>query len=427
MKNHLKPINIIYLVRVLDGAAFSSVMPFILLHLTKTFGHSASYAGMLLGAQSMVPVFAGIALGVAMTKIERRLALLVSMAALAIASLWIMTGAGGGAGLWMAFVLSGLAFSGSRIAFSSSVPDYLAKEECAQGYALLHSSANVGMALGPVLSGYWVARENYQYALLVPVGLYALSALTVWLGLPKGSQQDLTQKQVPTIKNVLSTLGAPGLALVLSIVGIYSFYCVQAQADLVGLAKYFVDYFGSTQATSFYWTLQSLAIVFVVPLSGRWMKGWQIRPMFIAFACGAALFACGPLSLAFFGPQSLSWAFVSLMLLSIVGESLFVPPFGALLVNLTGTQNAGVIFGLTNTAMSLARAVGASVGGLLLGKAIAMNHLPFYWIGFGAIVLTAFAVFGTGGALAATAFVRRKEVVFIGTRATSSKVVEQTS
>ena len=408
VRKHLSPIRVLYIGRALEGAAYSSLMPFILLHFMKTLGLTAVASGFVISAREMVPIFTAIAMGWAISKISRRDALVASLSALCLASLVFKTGLAGMPGLFAAALLSGLAYSAMRIAFASSIPDFMEKEESVQGFAMLHSSANIGYAIGPLLSGYWVAKQDYASAFWVAIGLYLLAAVTLSFGLPRTAGKAGAQEPA-SIREIGSQLGWTGALVLFSVFAILFVNGIRVQIDLLGLAKYFVDYFHSTTATSLYWTIQSLAIVFLVPMSGRVMKSWPVKPLFYAYLAGSVISAMAYVSLGFFGPESLVSGFVVMTALSILGECLWAPCMGAIFLHLVGKRQMGLIFGISSTVLALGLALGSSVGGVMLDKALSRQFLPFYWQTLGMISLPAFAALALLGFVALRLYLKREQ------------------
>lgn len=388
-----------------EGAAFSSLMPFILLHFTGALGLTAAASGAILGAREIMPVFTGVAAGWLVAKIGSRSLVGVSMCILGLATAVWMMGLGGQPALWAAALFSGMASSAVRVGFSSSVADLTAKDEASHAFAILHACANVGFAVGPLLNTHWVSQQDYARAFTVPITLYLVASLFMFFGVPgnvgRGQREGENDQK---LRNLVRQYGTQGLLFFTAVMLVIFFNGIRLQADVVGLGKYFVDYFHSTRATSFYWTVQSLAVVVLVPWSGRLMKGWALRPLFFCFAAGMALIAAGFWSLAWFGPEALRPAFASLILLSVLGECLCVPAYGALLVNLMGPRKAGLAFGLASTVAAVGMSLGASLGGMLLGKSVLLHSMPSYWQWVGILCIGAYAVALAMGHFALEAF-----------------------
>lgn len=401
MRSSLTPIRVLCAARLLTGAAFSSVMPFVLLHFTETFKLAAASSGSILGVQELVPVFTGLAAGWLVVKTGTRRLFILSLAALALATLEWMAGYGGVAGLWTSAVVSGMAFSAVRVCFASSVPDLLPKKEASHGFAMLHAYANVGYAVGPLLNAFWVERRDYAHAFMVPIGLYSLATLLVAFGLPAGAGRDTAEKEAGAgLKSLALEHGERGLLLLAAVMTVVFFNGIRLQADIVGLGKYFVEYFHSTRSTSLYWTIESGAVVLLVPFGGRLVRDWELPSLFAAYVAGTALIAAGFWTLGYFGPTHLTMAFTALISLCVLGECLCVPAFGALVVNLMGPKRAAMAFGLASTVAGVGMSVGASLGGFLLERMLGLHSLPAYWQWLGIICMPAFAIAFIVGAFA---------------------------
>lgn len=388
-----RPLHGVYAARLLAGAAFSSMMPFVLLHFTETFKLSPVSAGSVLSVQELMPVFTGMVAGWLVVRTGSRSLLGAALGLLGLTTWQWMNGAGGLEALWASAVVSGISFSALRVAFSSTVADLVEKEEASHAFAMLHAYTNVGMAVGPLLNSYWVSQKDYRNAFWVPIGLYLLAALVISLGIssdvgrsgegPDGSFD---------LRRLRLEYGGWGLLFISAIMLTMFFNGIRAQANIIGLAKYFTDYFHSTRATSMYWTVQSLAVVLLVPFGGRLVRNWDIKALFIAFVSGMALIASGFWTLGFFGPSSLSLAFASLIVLTVLGECLCVPCYGALLVNFLGKKRTGMAFGMASTIGALGMSVGASLAGVLLERSERIQSLPSYWQWIGPLCVGAFVV-----------------------------------
>lgn len=408
MRASITPIRALYAARLLEGAAFSSLMPFVLLHFTRTLGLTPVSSGAILSVREIMPVFTGVAAGWLVGRSGCRSLLGGSLLLLALATFAWMAGVGGTPALWVAAAISGMATSAVRVGFSSSVADLTTKEASSQVFAMLHSSANVGFAMGPLLNAYWVQREDYSRAFLVPIVLYLIAAGLVVAGI--GGDVGRTERapeQGDSATAALRQYGAFGLAFIIAVMIVIFFNGIRLQANLIGLGKYFVDYFHSTRATSLYWTAESLAVVALVPFGGRWMTGWALRSLFTAFVAGMALIAAAFCSLGYFGPAALGPAFTVLVVLSVIGECLCVPAYGALLVNLFGSRKAGLAFGLSSTVAAIGMSTGASLGGALLERSLRLGLLPSYWRWVGGLCVAAYFISFAIGYLALSGYQRK--------------------
>lgn len=409
LKKGLTPPRVIYFAKALEGAAYSSCMPFLLLHFMKTLGLTAVASGVIMSAREMVPIFTAIAMGWVVAKSDRKAVLVISLLALSASIFAFRAGLAGQAGLIGAALVSGLSNSALRIAFSSSIADFMSKEESAQGFASLHAASNVGFAVGPLISGYWVASQDYANAFWVSIGLYFLAALAIYFLLPHAAMNQAESREPVSIKEIGLSLKTAGLLFLFSVLAVFFVNGIRTQIDLLGLAKYFVDYFGSTRATSLYWTIQSIAVVFLVPLSGRWMKGWTLKALFASYVIGSIISAIAYVSLGFFAPQNLISGFAVLIVLSVIGECLWAPCLGAILINLVGKGQVGFMFGISNTVLALGMTSGSSLGGLMLGRALELRSLPYYWTALGMICIPSLAAIAVLGFISLRAYLHKQE------------------
>ena len=106
IRKQLTPVRILYVGKALEGAAYSSCMPFLLVHFMKTLGLTAVASGFVLSAREMVPIFTALAMGWVVAKTSRKPVLVISLAALGVSILAFKTGFGGGSGLLAAALLS---------------------------------------------------------------------------------------------------------------------------------------------------------------------------------------------------------------------------------------------------------------------------------------------------------------------------------
>ncbi|MBI2069569.1 MAG: MFS transporter [Elusimicrobia bacterium] len=378
MNNVLSPLRAVYLVRLLQAAAYAAGNPFLLLHLTVGLGYSEAVAGSVIALRLLVPIVGGLLGGAVVGATGIKPMFFYSLAALAAGTLAFINDLGNPITLYVGAIISGLGVSVLNVTFRSCVANLSEEKTYAKNFASVHSIENIGYALGPVISLPFVSQQNYAGALLAMVAVYSIGCAIVWRFIPS----DSTIKQAAAVAGPgagTSRLGAFGVAF---LAFVFTFSAIFKWTE-IGIAKHFADHFRFVQGTSYYYTGQSVLIVLLTPLVGRWITHSSRSVMLGFYFAGSLIFVASFAALGFYGPAQGMAALAMLTLVSTMGEALVVPSQSALVAQLLGRERAGFAFGLFGSTVAAGSALGSAGGGVALGWAAQAGNLPAYWTLFG--------------------------------------------
>jgi len=358
---------VLFLIVVVDLIGFGLVIPLLPFY-AERYAASPQQVTMLLAVFSFMSMLSAPLWGRLSDRIGRRPVLMTSMAAAALAYLWL----GFASALWMLFAARALAgtCAGNIAAAQAYVADVTPPEKRARGMGMIGAAFGLGFIVGPALGGV-VAGNTLATADLRTPGLIACGlSLTALLGvifllkesLPAGLPVRAPRSRMIALREAL---GRKMLARLLAIffLTILAFAGMEATLALWAMAQFG---WGPAQIGYIFTYVGLLSAIMQGGLIGRLTNHFGEERLLLA---GLVLIAAGLLVL----PLARELA---LLLLSVTGLALGMgamqPSLNSLISRCAGASEQGEVMGVAQSVGSLSRVLGPLLAGALfagLGRA----------------------------------------------------------
>ena len=380
-----RALAVVLLVVFVDLVGFGILIPIIPLY-AEAFGASEFVVGVLLASYSMTQFLFAPLLGRLSDEQGRRPVLLLSLAGSVLA--WTLFGLA--EALWMLFVARLLAgaMGGNIAAAQAYVADVTTAENRASGLGLIGAAFGLGFVFGPAIGGLVsspgalaVARSILPAA--VPVSQFTIPAFVAalitavnlvgaWVLLPETNPDPEAQSRESRLQQLGSALATPALAGLLGAFFLASLAFSGMESMFVLFTK---DVYGFGTTANGY-VLAYLGVVIAVVqggLVGRAAARWGEKRLAMG---GAAVEFFGLLAIPFapqvgrllppvgpLGPELL--ALLGILAVLAVGNGFTNVSLTTLVSRSASEDEQGSAFGLTQSAASIARAVGPVAAGAL--------------------------------------------------------------
>jgi MFS transporter, DHA1 family, tetracycline resistance protein len=358
------PLFVIFVTVFIDLVGFGIVIP-ILPYYVESFGGTPQQQGLLLTSYSVMQLIFSPVLGRMSDRYGRRPVLFLSLVGSGIGFL-VMGFAGA---LWVLFagrILAGI--TGGNISTAQAyIADVTTPENRAKGMGMFGAAFGLGFIFGPAIGGvmsYWGIHVPVIFA-----GALALAnAALLYFTLPETITPDHPART--TVRGwgyFFEQLRQPRLALVLLVYFLFvvSFSIMTTTFIYYTILRY--DYNARDNGYLFAY-IGVLSAVVQGLLIGRLVKRWGEAALVIAgaFVLTASLAALPYVGRPEAGWHGGVWGLLALLACFSLGNSLATPSLSSLASKSTGPAEQGGVLGATQSAASLARAVGPYVGGLLV-------------------------------------------------------------
>ncbi len=354
----------------IDLVGFGIVIPVLPFYAEGSrFNATPRTVGLLFASYSLMQLIFAPILGRLSDKYGRRPVLLISIIGTGIGFLIL----GFAKTLWMLFagrILDGI--TGGNISTAQAyIADITSKEDRAKGMGLIGAAFGLGFVFGPAIGGV-LSRWGVEVPFLFAAGLCFANTILLYFRLPETVTPDHPARVSAAggrgFSQLVQSLRNPRLGFVLSI---YFLFIVAFSIMTTSFSLYTMFRFGyDAQHTGYLFTYVGiLAVIVQGGLIGRLVKRFGELPLVIV---GAFLFAGSLFAIPFVGPQTggLFALLVGGGLFSI-GNSLSGPSLTSLASKSAGPAEQGSVLGVTQSAASLARAVGPALAAVLIHSAIA--------------------------------------------------------
>jgi MFS transporter, DHA1 family, tetracycline resistance protein len=356
----------LFLIVVIDLVGFGLVIPLLPFYAVR-FAASPQQVTALVAVYSLAQLLTAPLWGKLSDRIGRRPVLIASLAASALAYLWL----GAASALWMLFAARAFAgaCAGNIAAAQAYVADVTGPEERARGMGLIGAAFGLGFMIGPALGGLLAgtnpATANLETPAWVASGLSLLALIGVIFMLPESLPSErsgvaATRNRVSTVwdvlhRPVLSRLILINFLVILAFAGMQSVFAIWAMPQLG-------------------WGPRQVGFVFAyVGAASAMLQGGLIGRLARCFGeerlllCGLASITAGLLAMPFaHGLPILAAAVTGLAL----GTGLTQPTISSLISRRAGQEEQGEVMGVSQSVGSLARVFGPFVAG-------------FFFAGFG--------------------------------------------
>jgi DHA1 family tetracycline resistance protein-like MFS transporter len=351
---------ILFLIVVVDLIGFGLVIPLLPFY-AERFAASPQQVTALMAVFSLMAMLTAPVWGRLSDSVGRRPVLMVSMAAAALAYLWM----GFADALWMLFAARGLAgaCAGNIAAANAYIADVTTPENRARGMGLIGAAFGLGFIIGPALGGV-VAGSNVATADLRSPGLIACAlSLIALLGvvfvlkesLPQGVAARPRRSRMSALRDAL---GRTVLARLLAIffLTILAFAGMESTFALWAMAQFG---WGPAQTGYLFTYVGLLSAVMQGGLIGRLTARFGEERLLVA---GLASIAAGLLILPL--ARDLPVLLVATAGLAL-GMGAMQPSLNSLISRRAGAEEQGEVMGVAQSVGSLSRVLGPLVAGAL--------------------------------------------------------------
>ncbi len=375
---------LIFATILLSTVGFGVCIPVLPLY-AQEYGASSLENGLLTGIFSLMVVIGSPLWGRLSDRIGRRPVLLISILGSA-AGYFIM---GHGHSLAMLFVgriIDG-ASGGNVSAAQAYIADITKPEERSRAMGMIGAAFGLGFVIGPALGGYLAAIDSSAPFYAVGV-LCLLNALLVYTSLPESlgpERRGATARKKQHFSGVLANADAP---LYLTTAGCYLVNLI-AFAIMTQIFSLFASHrFGMTEKDVGH-------VMAVIGLVGVLMQGAVVRkllPVMGEVKMARTGFVCLLVAFALFPSVGNDWRLYTLSCVVAMGNALVQPTLNGLASQSVSAAWQGSAMGFMQSAGSMGRFLGATLGGWLLGfdEGAAVTHYgrtPF-WVAAGLMVVT---------------------------------------
>jgi MFS family permease len=363
---------VLFLIVFVDLVGFGLIIPLLPFY-AERFGASPQLVTILMAVFSLMAMIAAPFWGRLSDRVGRRPVLMASMAAAALAYLWM----GFASELWMLFAARAFAgiCAGNIAAAQAYIADVTPPEKRARGMGLIGAAFGLGFIIGPalggVLAGNDIATADLETPGLIAAGLSAAAFLGVVLLLPESLPAAVRARPGRSrFAALCNAFRRPVLARLLAIffLVILAFAAMESTFALWAMRQYG-------------WGPAQIGYVFTyVGLLSAVMQGGLIGPLSRRFGeerlllSGLALIALGLLVLPF--SRTLPPLVVAVSALAI-GMGAMQPSLNSLISRRAGAEEQGEVMGVAQSVASLSRVLGPIMAGALF-EAFGRNS-PFLW------------------------------------------------
>lgn len=356
------PLLVIFVTVFIDLVGFGIVIP-ILPYYVLEFGASPAALGMLLASYSVAQLIFSPILGRLSDKHGRRPLLLLSIVGTGIGFLVM----GWATALWMLFagrILAGI--TGGNISIAQAyVADVTTPENRARGMGLFGAAFGLGFIFGPAIGGIMSKFGGVHVPVIFAGALSFANAALLYFALPETVTPDHPARAtVRGWSHFFAQLRQRQLAVVLLI---YFLFVVSFSIMTTTFTPYTIyrfDYDALDNGYLFAY-IGTLSAFIQGVLVGRLVRRFGETALVVT---GALVLSVSLLVLPFIGPAPSGGlpALLALLTAFSVGNSLATPSISSLASKSAGAAEQGGVLGATQSAASLARAVGPFLGGWLI-------------------------------------------------------------
>jgi DHA1 family tetracycline resistance protein-like MFS transporter len=351
---------VLFLIVLVDLIGFGLVIPLMPFY-AERFAASPQEVTALMAVFSLMSMLTAPIWGRLSDRVGRRPVLMISMAAAALAYLWLAFADA----LWMLFAARALAgaCAGNIAAANAYIADVTTPENRARGMGMIGAAFGLGFIIGPALGGV-VAGNHLATADLRSPGLIACGlSLVAFLGVVFALKESLpaglpARPRRSRIEALRQALGRKVLARLLTIffLTILAFAGMEATFALWAMAQFG---WGPAQIGYVFTYVGLLSAVMQGGLIGRLTARFGEEKLLVA---GLASIAAGLLVIPL--ARDLPVLLVSVSFLAL-GMGAMQPSLNSLISRRAGVEEQGEVMGVAQSVASLSRVLGPLIAGIL--------------------------------------------------------------
>ncbi|MCK4978022.1 MAG: MFS transporter [Anaerolineales bacterium] len=347
----------------IDRLGGALLFPFFTLYLTSKFGIGMTQVGLIFGMFAISSFFGSMIGGALTDRIGRKSMLLFGLVMSAISSL-LMGVVDVLALFFFVTLIVGILTEVGGPAQQAIVADLLPEEQRAEGYGIIRITANLAVAIGPVIGGF-LATQSYMLLFISDAVTSLITAVIVYFALKETrrapAEGEPQQTMTQTFQGYLDVVKDNAFVWFLGVSALMVLVYMQMNTTL---AVYLRDIHGVTpQGFGFILSLNAaMVVLFQFPITRRINK---YRPL-IVMAIGTLLYALG---FALYGFVSLFLFFLAAMVIITIGEMLVSPVSQSIVANLGPEDMRGRYMAVYGFSWLVPIAIGPLLAGLVMDNA----------------------------------------------------------
>lgn len=387
---------IVFLIVFVDLIGFGIIIPLLPFY-GEHFGATPAQVGLLMASYSFTQLLAAPVWGRLSDRLGRRPVLIVSLAGIALAYVWL----GYADSLWMLFAaraVAGLMAGNIGVAFAY-VADITDSSNRAKGMGVVGAAFGLGFIFGPAIGGVLAGSDpdlaNYRLPALTAAAFSAVATVLAVALLKESLSPELRAAQRSLSRRsrwqqLRGALAQPGVGLLIGLAFLANFVFAGMETTFAMWSRRAFGW-GPEQNGYLFAFVGLLAAAIQGGLVGRLARLFGEGRLVVA---GAAFLCLGMLLIPFSGSLA-----VLLLAMTIIacGFSMVSPSLNSLVSLAVGPGTHGGIMGITRSATTAARVAGPIWAGALfhyLGR-----DWPYYGgaLVMAVVVLLAFRIWNAGG------------------------------
>ena len=394
----------------IDRLGGALLFPFFTLYLTSKFGIGMTQVGFIFGMFAISSFFGSMIGGALTDRIGRKSMLLFGLVMSAVSSL-LMGVVDVLVLFFLVTLIVGILSEVGAPAQQAIVADLLPEKQRAEGYGIIRITANLAVAIGPVIGGF-LATQSYMLLFISDAVTSLITAVIVYFALKETRrapvegepQETMTQ----TFKGYFDVAKDSAFVWFLGASALMVLVYMQMNTTL---AVYLRDEHGVTpQGFGYILSLNAaMVVLFQFPITRRIKK---FRPL-IVMTVGSLLYTLG---FTMYGFISLFFFFLVAMVIITIGEMLVSPVSQAIVANLAPEDMRGRYMAVYGFSWLIPIAVGPLFFGLVMDN----TNPDWVWYLAGMVGLVA-----TGGFYWLQRQVSRSRLEAIGERLTIVQQLEE--
>jgi DHA1 family tetracycline resistance protein-like MFS transporter len=362
------PLIIIFITVFIDLIGFGMVIPILPYYAeTPPFNATPFEIGMLFSVYSWMQFFFSPLLGRLSDRYGRRPILFFSLMGSAVG--YFLVGFAGT--LFLVFagrIISGV--TGGNISTAQAyIADVTSKENRAKGMGLFGAAFGLGFIFGPAIAGI-LSRYGVHVPFYFAAGLSFANATALYFILPESVKYD-PDRPVPERRNRLAELFGSLKEKEFGLINLIYFLLVTAFSIMTYAFVLYTSFrFGYTAEENGY----LFAYVGVVSIIGQGILFHTLAKKFgesWLAAVGCLVMSVSLLAVPFVGPQwgGLAGLLAGTLFMSL-GNAMASPALTSLVSKIAHEHEQGKTLGIMQSGASLARAIGPTIGGVLLNNSV---------------------------------------------------------
>ncbi len=376
----------ILLCRVFSTAASTGLVPFLVFTLTGHFRISKGTAVLAVGLILLLPRFFGDTVGrtVDLWGAHRVLVASGVACALAYAGLAVIE-ASSSLGMVICLAILGIANVGILISYRAFIGKFADDKNLTIRFSWLSTAFNLGYVLGASFAGTLIAIGSYKDVFVAGATLSLISVVLIGPALKRYSKTSLAAPKFRPPPE-LQREGRASLRPYLFNVAITA---LLLQLIILTVAFYFDEIHDSAALVAVFFSFQSLALIFTLPLTGAAFREANTKNLYRSFVLATVILAGGVTAFTLVPPHNGVLAVIVLAIVTTLSQAIAMPTSDATITKLAGREQLGLAMGRAANASAIGSAIGMALAAIVMEFSHNPDQLRALWFAAGACVLLA--------------------------------------